>query len=127
MAVSCPKCARQYDVTLFQFGRVIVCACGERLSLAHREEHLDESLEQALKEIREENAQKAEELKRMVERVCALIVSTDIPEVDIEIEKEKVRERPSRLFPDRMNLYEMIYESRFKRLWEQFRSPKKEI
>ena len=28
MAVICPKCQRQYDVTLFQFGRGLVCDCG---------------------------------------------------------------------------------------------------
>jgi len=28
MAILCPKCGRQYDVTLFQFGRGLVCDCG---------------------------------------------------------------------------------------------------
>lgn len=28
MAIICPKCRRQYDVTLFQFGRSLVCDCG---------------------------------------------------------------------------------------------------
>ena len=36
MAVNCAKCGRQYDVTLFQFGRTINCACGERVGLEHR-------------------------------------------------------------------------------------------
>lgn len=36
MAVTCPKCGRQYDVTLFQFGRTISCACGSRVGLEHR-------------------------------------------------------------------------------------------
>lgn len=36
MAISCAKCGRQYDVTLFQFGRTITCACGERVGLEHR-------------------------------------------------------------------------------------------
>ena len=36
MAVTCAKCGRQYDVTLFQFGRTISCACGERVGLEHR-------------------------------------------------------------------------------------------
>jgi uncharacterized protein with PIN domain/DNA-directed RNA polymerase subunit RPC12/RpoP len=36
MAVSCGKCGRQYDVTLFQFGRTINCACGERVGFEHR-------------------------------------------------------------------------------------------
>jgi uncharacterized protein with PIN domain len=36
MAIACAKCGRQYDVTLFQFGRTINCACGERVGLEHR-------------------------------------------------------------------------------------------
>jgi len=36
MAVTCPRCGRQYDVTLFQFGRTINCACGERVGLENR-------------------------------------------------------------------------------------------
>ena len=36
MAVSCTRCGRQYDVTLFQFGRTINCACGERVGLEHK-------------------------------------------------------------------------------------------
>ncbi|HHT9118348.1 MAG TPA: hypothetical protein ACFYD1_06935 [Candidatus Hypogeohydataceae bacterium YC38] len=65
--------------------------------------------------------QKMHELQRMADHVCMLIVSTDYPEIDIEIEKAKVRERCEELYPDRMELYNMIYESRFNRLWQQFR------
>jgi len=61
------------------------------------------------------------EIQRMVHRVCALILNPDYPEVDILIERRKVRQRCEELFPDRMDLYEMIYESRFDRLMEQFR------
>jgi probable phosphoglycerate mutase len=31
MAVVCKRCGRQYDVTLFQFGRTVRCECGEML------------------------------------------------------------------------------------------------
>jgi hypothetical protein len=61
------------------------------------------------------------ELQRMVHRVCALILNPDYPEVDILIEREKVRQRCQELFPDRMDLYEMVYDSRFDRLMQQFR------
>ena len=33
MAVVCPGCGRQYDVTLFSFGRTIHCTCGTRVGL----------------------------------------------------------------------------------------------
>ena len=62
-------------------------------------------------------------LARMADRVCFFILNTDYAEIDIEIQKTKVRDLCEALFPDRMDLYEMIYESRFKRLWEQFRLP----
>ena len=61
------------------------------------------------------------ELQRMADHVCVLILSSDLPAIDIEIEKGKVRERCLELYPDSEELYEMIYESRFQRLWDQFR------
>jgi hypothetical protein len=67
------------------------------------------------------------ELQRMADRVCTLILSSDLPAVDIEIEKNKVRERCLELYPDRELLYDMVYESRFQRLWEQFRSESDEF
>src|SRR5438045_484773 len=36
MAISCSRCGRQYDVTLFQFGRTINCACGMRVGFEHK-------------------------------------------------------------------------------------------
>lgn len=72
-------------------------------------------------------AQRAEEeklsrLQRAAERVCTLILVTDIPAVDIAIERRQARELCQRLFPDRIDLFELIYESRFERLWRQFRT-----
>ncbi len=55
--------------------------------------------------------------------MCSLILISDYPEIDIEIEESKVRERCEEWYPDSMVLYEMIYESRFNRLREQFRYP----
>jgi len=66
------------------------------------------------------------ELRREADRVCVLILSSDLPAIDIEIEKNKVREQCLELCPDREELYDMIYESRFQRLWDQFRDEKGE-
>lgn len=33
MALQCPRCLRQYDVTLFQFGRSVRCDCGALVDL----------------------------------------------------------------------------------------------
>ena len=57
----------------------------------------------------------------MPSRICVLILSTDLPEVDILIERERLRELCEELFPGREELYDMVYESRFDRLWNQFR------
>jgi hypothetical protein len=70
--------------------------------------------------------QSMREVQQMADRVCVLILSSDLPAIDIEIEKNKVRERCDELFPDREQLYEMIYESRFQRLQEQFRGEDEE-
>lgn len=67
------------------------------------------------------------ELQRMADRVCVLILSSDLPAIDIAIERNKVRERCLELYPDREDLYDMIYESRFERLWDQFRGDSHEL
>jgi len=36
MAIPCPSCGREYDVTLFQFGRTISCTCGARVGFEKR-------------------------------------------------------------------------------------------
>jgi len=33
MAIVCPMCKRQYDVTLFEFGRPVKCDCGHVIDL----------------------------------------------------------------------------------------------
>jgi hypothetical protein len=67
------------------------------------------------------------ELQRLADWVCVLILSSDLPAIDIAIERNKVREQCLELYPDREDLYEMIYESRFERLWDQFRGEGEEI
>jgi hypothetical protein len=62
-----------------------------------------------------------QEIQRLADRVCVLILSSELPAIDIEIEKNNVREHCLELYPDQEQLYDMIYESRFQRLWEPFR------
>ena len=59
--------------------------------------------------------------QRRVDRLAFLIVATDISERDITIERLFLKTEAARLFPDRFQFYEMLYESRFDRLVEQFR------
>ena len=59
-------------------------------------------------------------LQREADRIAVLILSTDLPQIDIVIQVEKLRELCEELFPGRDELFEMIYASRFERLREQF-------
>ena len=68
----------------------------------------------------EEN-EKLEAFQRKADRIAFLIVASDYERVDVEIEKAELRQECARLFPGKLDLYDMIYESRFQRLWEQFR------
>lgn len=47
MGVPCPGCSREYDVTLFEFGRTIDCTCGERVGLEPRVREADVARERA--------------------------------------------------------------------------------
>ena len=33
MAITCPRCKHQYDITLFEFGSVVECDCGAKIKL----------------------------------------------------------------------------------------------
>jgi len=50
-----------------------------------------------------------------------MILSSDCDPVEVALERGRVRDLAETMFPDRMDLYDMIFESRFDRLWEQFR------
>jgi hypothetical protein len=69
----------------------------------------------------ESNEQAYRSFQRHVDRLCFLIVATDCSEREIEIERLHLRVQAMHLFPDKIPLYELIYESRFRRLREQFR------
>jgi len=60
-------------------------------------------------------------LQRQADRICELIVSREVPEIDIEIHKTRLREAVASYFPENQTLYHLVYERRFHRLWQQFR------
>lgn len=115
MAVRCPLCHNEFDVTLFEFQVVVRCVCGNVVTLQH-----NEPLKRPDCLISEEE-RSISEIKDFADRISFLIVNTDYPGLDIEVEKKKLREKTERLFPDKIHLYDLIYETRFKRLHEQFR------
>ena len=117
MAIRCPHCGQEYDVALFQFDRNIRCDCGKELNLSLIETVQD--FERYLESV--EERKRALEVQQAAARICQMILDDSCPEVDIEIAQSKLRERVAELFPDKLSVYEMVYEARFKRLWEQFR------
>ena len=61
--------------------------------------------------------------QREADAVARLILNTDLPWIDIEIQIEQLRQAAERLRPRHMELFDMIYVSRFRRLWAQWREP----
>jgi hypothetical protein len=59
-------------------------------------------------------------LKLRADGISRLILSTDLPGVDILLAVERLRDLRDELFPGREGLFEMVYVKRFERLWEQF-------
>ncbi|TNF53472.1 hypothetical protein EP227_05880 [bacterium] len=115
MSIRCPDCNREYDVTLFEFEKTFQCVCGHLVTLQHRE------MSGVFRYARIKEDTKVAEIRNRADKIASLIVSTDYPLIDIEIEKQKFKERIQELFPDKIYLYTLIYESRFRRLEEQFR------
>ncbi|MBI5674871.1 MAG: hypothetical protein HZC48_03430 [Nitrospirae bacterium] len=115
MAIRCSYCGREYDVTLFEFDMSITCVCGKTVKFKHEQMTDEALLALSLEDM------KVREITIMAYRIASLIVGSDYPLIDIEIEKEKLRERILELFPDKIDLFDLIYEPRFRRLTEQFR------
>ena len=118
MAIICPKCGIKHDVVEFEAGRKIICRCGKRLGLS-----LLETVEDFLRYFENnEEREKAKEIQEDAEQICRMILNDECGRADIEIAKERLREKVEKLFPGKIETYKMIYEARFNRLWEQFRS-----
>ena len=62
-----------------------------------------------------------------VDRLCFLIVATSCSDREIDIERLHLRTQAMQLFPEKMELYDWVYESRFQRLRQQFRSPSENL
>ncbi len=108
----------KHDVVEFESGRRIKCRCGLKLDIS-----LMQTVEDFLRYFEsEDERKKAKEIQDDAQQICQMILDDHCPAVDIEIAKDRLREKVEKLFPDKMEAYRMIYEARFKRLWEQFRT-----
>lgn len=69
----------------------------------------------------EEDGEPAVALRRMADRVASMIVTSCYSDLDCALAERELRMECLRLLPRRMELYDRVYTSRFRRLREQFR------
>ena len=117
--VECNTCQLSYARLLIS-EEAPRCRCGEPLRVKplphNRSTPVD--LTTPAEQAEEEDLR---ELSRSVDYISYLIVSTDTLKVDIEIKSAELKRRCLELFPDKGHLFDLLYKSRFSRLWEQFR------
>jgi hypothetical protein len=113
MAILCPECGHEFDVTLFAFESTVRCDCGAVVSALepHRAAPPADRRARRL----------SDEIARGSDRIASLILYGDTPEVDIRIAIERLRDRAEELFPGRGWFFEAVYKARFDRLIEQWR------
>ncbi len=70
--------------------------------------------------------ERLEEPGREADRIVNLILHTNLPRVDIEIQIESFRQRCLARYPDGEELFEMVYASRFRRIWDQWQADRPE-
>ena len=63
-----------------------------------------------------------DEMARESDRIVNLILHSSLPRIDIDIQIENFRDECLRLYPGSDDLFEMIYASRFRRIWEQWKN-----
>ncbi len=69
----------------------------------------------------------ARKLQRRAWKVSALILQSDLPWIDIEIEINKMRQLVEEECPERLDAFERIYAARFERLRQQWREVDSEL
>lgn len=62
-----------------------------------------------------------EQLQVGADRVCNMILFSDMEWIDIQIEANKLRDVCLDNAPDKIDLFDSVYSSRFERLWAQWR------
>jgi len=97
------------------------CRCGAPLRVGPMPHHQPVVAETTTSPAQQAEEADLRELSRAVDYISYLIVSTDTLKVDIDIKSAELKRRCLELFPDKGHLFDLLYKSRFSRLWEQFR------
>lgn len=64
---------------------------------------------------------RARGIRTEADSIVSMILSTDMPRIDIEIAIRTFRLRVLEEFPGGEELFDALYVGRFRRIWEQFR------
>lgn len=64
--------------------------------------------------------ERVEDLRRLVDPICRKIMRGEVDEAEARELMAQARLEASLRIPDQMEVYELIYESRFERLIDQF-------
>jgi len=70
---------------------------------------------------RELDRKRALGIRDEADRIVSMILTRDMPRVDIEIAIREFRRRVLEEFPDKGELFDAVYAGRFRRIWDQFR------
>ena len=70
----------------------------------------------------EDKSDPAAVLQRHADRVASMIVTSSYTDLECALAERDLRMECLSLLPDRMELYDLVYTARFRRLREQFRS-----
>ncbi|MHC4222831.1 MAG: hypothetical protein ACYSX0_12285 [Planctomycetota bacterium] len=62
---------------------------------------------------------RVDELRRRADAITSRILYSDEPRIDLDIAIGALRDDVERRYPDRLWLFEVVYEARWKRLREQ--------
>ena len=116
MSVRCRHCGREFAEALFTRDRVVMCSCGDWVE---PEERIRARLRSTEPHERPADRAAIEDLARRADHITSLVLHSDMPTVDIAIEIASLREHVRKRFPDREELFRMVYESRWKRFREQ--------
>lgn len=68
-----------------------------------------------------EDTDPARILQRKADRVASMIVTSSYSDLDCALAERELRMECLSLLPDRMQLFDLVYTARFRRLREQFR------
>ncbi len=69
-----------------------------------------------------EASEPSEIVRELADRVAAMIVTSSYSDLECAIAEREARMECLRLLPEKMDLFDLIYTARFRRLREQFRA-----